>query len=236
MGRQVVDIRGRRFHMLTVVKRSESKGRQNQVLWDCLCECGGHITLSSSNLGSGNTKSCGCLPRGRRSDKPRKWVNSVNRYGPSRTTHPLYEVLHGMRNRCKPDGEYGKIGIMMCDEWRSPSTGFQQFMTDMAPTWVNGLTIERIDNSIGYTPSNCRWVRKPVQMMNRTCNRDIEVTFRDGAKQIVVGGHISEFCRGQGFDIRKMVDVLSGRLPHYRGITAVYLPFKIPAWLRPFGS
>ena len=51
---------GKRFGLLTVKERvgSDSNGR---VQWFCLCDCGNTKIVSSNNLQSGDTKSCGCL-------------------------------------------------------------------------------------------------------------------------------------------------------------------------------
>lgn len=55
------DLTGFVFGILTVVKKQDFKLRENgRILWLCKCECGNEKTISSSNLKSGNTTSCGC--------------------------------------------------------------------------------------------------------------------------------------------------------------------------------
>ena len=57
MGKKV-DLTGQRFGKLVVVK---DVGRKNgTVLWECVCECGSHVNVISTNLQCGNSKSCGC--------------------------------------------------------------------------------------------------------------------------------------------------------------------------------
>ena len=60
------DLTGMQFDRLTVVKRAESRIKPNGakvVQWWCKCSCGNPnlVLVSSSNLVSKHTKSCGCL-------------------------------------------------------------------------------------------------------------------------------------------------------------------------------
>ena len=45
----------------------------------------------------------------------------------------------------------------------------------MANGYEDGLTIDRIDNTQGYSPLNCRWVDYTTQENNRTNNILYEV-------------------------------------------------------------
>ncbi len=54
-----INLTGHRFGRLKVI--SEASGRDPGILWRCVCDCGNQKTVRSSNLRSGNTKSCGCL-------------------------------------------------------------------------------------------------------------------------------------------------------------------------------
>ena len=53
------DITGQRFGRLTVMKRVGTADRK--AIWRCRCDCGKKTDVRSSDLKSGNTKSCGCL-------------------------------------------------------------------------------------------------------------------------------------------------------------------------------
>lgn len=54
------DISGQKFGKLTVLKQSDVK-KNRCIYWDCLCECGNHITVCGASLRNQNTLSCGCL-------------------------------------------------------------------------------------------------------------------------------------------------------------------------------
>ena len=58
-----IDLTGKRYGYLTVIKPVESliypSGRK-RTQYLCRCDCGNEVVLPSSNLKSGNTRSCGC--------------------------------------------------------------------------------------------------------------------------------------------------------------------------------
>lgn len=51
---------GEKYGYLTVIEKTEKRGKSGQVYWNCLCSCGNSKEVCSSNLTSGHTKSCGC--------------------------------------------------------------------------------------------------------------------------------------------------------------------------------
>ncbi|WP_304057700.1 hypothetical protein [Levilactobacillus namurensis] len=52
------DLTGQRFGQLTVIKDDGTR-QGNKVLWLCRCTCGNRVRVTTSNLTSGNTTSCG---------------------------------------------------------------------------------------------------------------------------------------------------------------------------------
>ena len=88
------------------------------------------------------------------------------------TTGPLaklYKTWYDMRRRCSPVRKYNAEhyylkGIRVCEEWNN----WPVFATwAVAQGWQLGLEIDRIDNSLGYTPDNCRFVTHIEQNKNR---------------------------------------------------------------------
>ena len=64
-----MNLTGKRFGRLTVLSENPtpyvSPGGHKSPRWDCVCDCGNHITLPQYTLlrGKSGTLSCGCAPR-----------------------------------------------------------------------------------------------------------------------------------------------------------------------------
>jgi hypothetical protein len=57
---KLVDLTGQTFGRLTVAGRAAENDPYRKARWDCICSCGGSVTVRSYDLRSGNTVSCGC--------------------------------------------------------------------------------------------------------------------------------------------------------------------------------
>lgn len=58
---RVVDLTGKRFGRLVVLKRSEHRAPGNRLMWECRCDCGNIVIKRGDALKGGQTSSCGCL-------------------------------------------------------------------------------------------------------------------------------------------------------------------------------
>lgn len=86
-----------------------------------------------------------------------------------------YRIWSGVLQRClnkdNPSYEdYGAKGITVCDRWK---TSFLNFINDMGEC-PQGYSLDRIDGSGNYEPSNCRWADDRTQMLNRSSTVWIE--------------------------------------------------------------
>ncbi len=116
------------------------------------CFCGNEFKTQIQDIKHNHTKSCGCL------HKKMKNLSS----------HRLYGILTNMINRCEDIsnihyGYYGGRGITVCDEWKNFISFFEWSINNR---YEDNLTIDRINNNFGYSPSNCRWTTKEVQSRN----------------------------------------------------------------------
>ena len=84
--------------------------------------------------------------------------------------HRLDIIHSNMMQRCyNPNStyypRYGGRGITVCEEWRNSRNSFKRWA--IANGYTDDLTIDRIDNDAGYSPSNCRWVTMKANCNNR---------------------------------------------------------------------
>ena len=86
------------------------------------------------------------------------------------TNERLYERYRNILRRVKDPTRYK--GVDICEEWENDYLSFREWA--LKNGYSDELTIDRIDNSKGYSPNNCRWVSIKEQANNRTNNTIIE--------------------------------------------------------------
>ena len=68
--------------------------------------------------------------------------------------------------------DYGGRGIAVCEEWRHTFAPFEKWALENG--YNDTLTLDRIDNSKGYCPDNCRFVTYAKNNQNRRDNVILE--------------------------------------------------------------
>ena len=156
---KMIDLTGCVFGKWTVIAAS-GKNKAGKMFWHCQCECGMEKRINGRHLRDGTSTQCrGCAHR---------------THGATNGRSPTgeYIVWSGMISRChnsrnKAYQNYGGRGIIVCDRWRG---SFEAFLSDMGPR-PKGMTLDRENNSKGYSAENCRWATYTQQNRNRRDNR-----------------------------------------------------------------
>ncbi len=143
---------GSRFGRLLVVGRAPNRGAKRA--FHVKCDCGTELNVLRDSLTSGRSRSCGCLK-----------MELQTTHG--RTGDAIYRAWQNMIGRCENESlpnypNYGGRGIKVCERWKV----FVNFLEDMGEPG-HGLSIDRIDNSKGYEPGNCRWATPAQQAQNK---------------------------------------------------------------------
>lgn len=125
--------------------------------------------------------------------------------GDNKIKHHLMRLFGTIITRCYDKNSstykrYGGRGITICDEWIKQG-GFENFYNwainngfklEKLPSGYNKWTIDRIDNSKGYSPDNCRWVDRYEQAKNKSTTYWVEYK---GEKDTLIN-----FCRRLAMD------------------------------------
>jgi len=154
MDSRVKNIVGCRFGFWTV--KSYFDRHKTHTRWLCVCDCGSEKIVIGDSLKKGLSKSCGC--------KQYELASSKNtKHGMAST--PTYKSWHAMIQRTQGKGgheSYVLRNISVCKEWFV----FENFVADMGLR-PKGKTLDRINNSQGYSKENCRWATSLQQSNNR---------------------------------------------------------------------
>lgn len=154
-------------------ERFKRRNGKSVKAWKCVCDCGTEKVIIQYNLKSGMSKSCGCIISDNMRAKQKRRNTEDGREKPHFADDRLRRILVAMKNRCsnqksKNYKKYGAKGIKVCDEWNKSYWNFREWALQNG--YKDGLTIDRIDNTLGYGPDNCRWCTYLEQNNNKTNN------------------------------------------------------------------
>jgi hypothetical protein len=175
--KKIIDLTGQRFERLIVMQR-DGVSKSGQAMWLCKCDCGNTKRIAGYHLKAGHTRSCGCL-----------WqetiISKITIHNMHKTS--TYNTWKALRQRCynkkNPSFRlYGGRGITICKRWEK----FENFYADMGEK-PKGMTLDRRNNSKGYSKSNCWWATYRTQANNKRCN--CILTFRGRAQTIAEWGY-----------------------------------------------
>lgn len=151
---------GTRFGLWTVLEEMTIPGHRRRHY--CVCDCGAKRSVAQVHLIDGSSRSCGCVAA-------EKAAARITTHGMS--SSPEYFIYRDMLRRCYEPHRvgyeyYGDREINVCDRWKN---SFEAFYEDMGPR-PEGMTLERKDTQLGYTPENCIWDTTESQANNKRNN------------------------------------------------------------------
>jgi len=154
---KLLSLTGKTFGRWKVIEFSGNRNINgaSRRYWLCKCSCGTEQEVLITSLTSGNSKSCGCLK-----------LSLMKTHGLSNSKE--YRIWWAMIQRCRNPKHarfhrYGGRGITVCARWKR----FELFYSDMGKRPSRSLSIDRMNNSLGYYPSNCRWATRSQQQKNK---------------------------------------------------------------------
>lgn len=163
------DLVGSQVGWLRVVAftRKVPKGSRNTYYYKCLCACGQEVELTRWKLITKHTGSCGCRKNRKGANAPswrgyeeigsKFWSDIATRARKKELEFTLsieeaWQLFQGQGARCALSG----LPLTMTDQWDNKARKYVGTRT---------ASLDRIDNTKGYTLENVHWVHKDINQM-----------------------------------------------------------------------
>lgn len=152
-----------------VIKNVEGRHATRRTLvWNAECSCGNTTKVTSAELSANDTQSCGCLHLEVIAVTNKAFAEKYYTHGMSGSLEQ--KAWKRMKGRCtnpnsKEYAVYSKIGIS-----QAFSESFVNFYNDIGPIPENfkgRVSVDRIENSLGYVEGNVRWANDDMQARNK---------------------------------------------------------------------
>ena len=200
---KILDLTGQRFGRLTAIRQA-GRNSCNKIQWECICECGAVVKVTTGHLRNGHTKSCGCYMR------EQSTISNTKHSGKGKR---VYNIWCDIKKRCNNPNSwafqhYGGRGIRVCEQWQNDFQAFHDWA--MANGYEDHLTIDRIDNDGNYEPGNCRWVTQEIQNDNTRRTHYITVNgetlnIKGWAKRLKIKRSSIDSAHKRGVDLQEYI-------------------------------
>lgn len=159
--KDLIDLTGKKFHMLTVI--GLAKSRKKKTYWQCKCDCGKNKDIRATAIIEGYNKSCGCSQhlKGGYKELSKHYIYSIEYNAKRRgmefnlTMKELWDIFEKQEKKCALTGL--KISLIHNKNNR------KKYQT---------ASLDRIDSSKGYTIDNVQWVHKRVNAMKNNMTEE----------------------------------------------------------------
>ena len=188
-----------------------SQRRYRYGLYECQY-CGKEFEATTEHIKSGNTKSCGCQKGG--------IIHGLSH-------NQFYQTWYDMMGRCyntmsKDYKHYGARGITVCIDWQD----LANFVSWAEETYIEGMTMDRINNDGNYEPTNIRWADKTTQQLNQRIQKNNTSGFvgiiwnkKNSNWKAVIGINTKKVYLGYFNSVQEAVEardiyIIENNLPH----------------------
>lgn len=179
-GIKMEDLTGKTFNYLMLKEKIvRESGTKIKFYWKCVCVCGKEVIRRQDAITSGRTTSCGC----KHSLRFKYGKNHPNWKGYGELSAGYFATLkHGAKHReISFDITLEFAWNLFLEQKRKCKlTGLDLTLSQsnrQYRTEEQTASLDRIDSSKGYTPSNVQWIHKDVNRMKNafTQERFIEI-------------------------------------------------------------
>lgn len=164
---KLVNLSGNVYGKLTVLRKLQSS-RDGSILWECVCACGNIYQASTRHLNRKNNsvKSCGC-DQFKAGEKHSQWQGHKKISGHWWSSHVKHSAnCKGRKTVSLSLTKEEAYCLFLEQEERCWFT--KEPLVISNDSKLNTASIDRIDNTKGYSVDNVRWVHKSINMMKRT--------------------------------------------------------------------
>jgi len=175
-------------------------GKRRYLIAECKI-CNKHFDVEKFSLLKKERKGCGCqMPYPHRRNQIRTNIPNSLRNTYTAMIGRCYDSSH-MNFKC-----YGAKGITVCEEWKNDNKVFFKWAIENG--YKKGLTLDRMNPSLGYLPENCRFVTMAINIQSRRSNRFNPEKIRQVRKDFLVMT-TREVAKKWGTHHRHIMDIKS---------------------------
>jgi hypothetical protein len=126
----------------------------------------------------------------------------IQKINGKRVASPTYHSWQMMKNRCcnkraEDYAYYGGRGIIIDPTWHY----FENFLADIGVRPSLKHTLERVNNNLGYSKSNCVWESRQTQARNRPAYNKLTKPLADQIRQLYAMGTYRQVDLAEQFGV-----------------------------------